>query len=161
MEPLRSLEDGARRRPRRTSPRRHRRGVRPMTVSARRRGGLDDPAHHESKACISTPSTRRHFGDYVCLMASSCLHELLWSDLALAGASDGFLLRRTEGRRSRSCPGPGPEVGPPILLIFGDVAGWRNGGPRPPTSFRRRREEGGVVRGGPCLTTAADRRRGL
>ena len=32
----------------------------------------------------------------------------------------------------RSRPDHGPEVGLPVRLIFGDVAGWRNGGARPP-----------------------------
>ena len=38
-------------------------------------------------------------------------------------------------RAPRSRPGHGPEVGPPVLLIFGVVVSWRNGGARPPTSF--------------------------
>ena len=55
-------------------------------------------------------------------------------------------------RAPRSRPGHGPEVGPPVRLIFGDVAGLRNGGARTPlhhfgdgTTARGRRSPGAVA----------------
>ena len=70
-------------------------------------------------------------------MASSTLYEL-WSDLAPAGASDGFpVSTNLRSTCLRSCPDHGPEVGPPVRLIYGDVAGWRNGGARTREQLRR------------------------
>ena len=63
-------------------------------------------------------------------------------------------------RAPRSRPGHRPEVGPPVLLIFGDAAGLRVNGARAPTyggdGARR-----AALFGEACLTTAADRRRDL
>ena len=50
-----------------------------------------------------------------------------------AGPAICVLFRRiTRSTCPRSRPGHRPEVGPPVRLIYGDVAGLRNGGARTP-----------------------------
>jgi hypothetical protein len=77
--------------------------------------------HRRPGSTSCTPSTRRRPGDCVCSMAWRLpvwRRYLVPQDLQFVSCFDE--LKRSTCPRSR--PGHGPEVGPPVRLIYGDVS---------------------------------------